>query len=99
MTEYQPANVVNTMQAWSGLYPSIFMINEHETKANSSTESSKGIGEAGQIATLSVVLFICFLGISFLLFQLYSRKDVQPLKIKSPWLLIFSVAANLGIIV
>ena len=36
---------------------------------------------------------------SLLLFQLYSRKDVQPLKIKSPWLLIFSVAANLGVIV
>ena len=75
------------------------MTRELDTKVNSSTESSKGMGEAGQIVTLSVVLFICFLGMSFLLFQLYSRKDVQPLKIKSPWLLIFSVAANLGIIV
>ena len=68
MTEYQPANMVNTMQAWSQLYPSIFVTNEHETKVNSSTESSKGMGEAGQIVTLSVVLFICFLGMSFLLF-------------------------------
>ena len=68
MTEYQPANMVNTMQAWSQLYPSIFVTNEHETEVNSNTESSKGMGEAGQIVTLSVVLFICFLGMSFLLF-------------------------------
>ena len=39
-------------------------------------ESTQLMGEAGQLVTLSVVLFICFLGMSLLVFLLYSRKDI-----------------------
>ena len=45
--------------------------------ANTTTdESPQLMGEAGQLVTLSVVLFISFLGMSLLIFLLYSRKDI-----------------------
>ena len=81
------------------LIPTLTNLDILTDSVQNDTEEKKNLKEHTNVIILIVIVLLCTIGACFLLAQLFMRRDIQPLKIKSPRLLIVSVAANLFIVV
>ena len=81
------------------LIPTLTNLDILTDSMESDPTEKKDLTERTNVIILIVIVLSCTIGACVLLAQLFMRRDIQPLKIKSPRLLIVSVAANLFIII